>query len=189
MHARAVEDASARLHELRREEWHELTLAAFALGLALAATRILPALAVPLFVGGVVVGGRGVTALWRRWDLVDRLATEPDAHAIAEVRAYAAREATMERRHRFAALIRGAVAPHERALVAPTSTAAEALEALARELDDSSLGLDPACAVACARLVSDPAQSPLLNPELPPEELLARVHQIRSGFTAMSREE
>lgn len=188
MYARAVDDASARLHELRQEEWQELALAALALGLALMATQIRPALAMPLFIGGVAVGGRGLTALWRRWDLVDRLAAEPDARAIAEIRAYASREATMERRHWYAAMIRGTLAHHEPALVARTSTAAEALEALAGELNDSTLGLDPACAVACARLVSDPAQSPFLNPALPPEELLSRVHQIRSGFTALSRE-
>src|SRR5688500_4074499 len=103
MYARAVDDASARLQELRQEEWQELALAAFALGLALVATQIHPALAMPLFIGGVVLGARGMTALWRRWDLVDRLAAERDAHAIAEVRAYASREATMERRHCFAA--------------------------------------------------------------------------------------
>jgi hypothetical protein len=187
MYARAVDDASARLQGLRQEEWQDLGLAAVALGLALVATQIRPALAVPLFLGGVLVGGRGVRALWRRWDLVDRLAAERDAHAIAEVRAYASRQATMERRQWFAATIRGTLADHEPALEARTSTAAEALEALVCELDDSTLGLDPACAVACARLVSDPAQSPLLNPALPPEELLSRVHQIRSGFNDLSR--
>ena len=188
MYARAVDDASARLHELRQEEWQDLSLAALVLGLALIATQIRPAFAMPLFLGGVVVGGRGITALWRRWDLVDRLAAERDAHAIEEVRAYACREATMERRQYFAAVIRARLAKAELTVEARTSACAEALEALASELDDSTLGLDPACAVACARLVSDPAQSPLLSPALPPEELLSRVHQIRSGFTVLSRE-
>ena len=188
IYARAVDDASARLQELRQEEWQELALAAFALGLALVAAQTRPALAMPLFIGGVVLGARGMTALWRRWDLVDRLAAERDAHAIAEVRAYASREATMERRHSFAAVIRDALTQPHPAVEARTSSLAEELSALVCELDDSSLGLDPACAVACARLVSDPAQSPLLNPALPPEELRSRVHQIRSGFTALDRE-
>ena len=72
MYARAVDDASARLQELRQEEWQELGLAALALG--------------PLFLGGILVGARGVRALWRRWDLLDRLAGDHDAYTIAEVR-------------------------------------------------------------------------------------------------------
>jgi hypothetical protein len=183
MYARAVEDASARLRELRHEEWEDLGLAALALGLAIAATQVRPALAVPLFLGGLVVGALGVRALWRRWDLVDRLSGERDAYVISEVRAYASREATMERRHTFAALIRSILAQPGLAVEARVIPAAEGLEALACELDDGELEFDPACGVACARLLSDLAESPLLNAALPPEELRSRVHQIRAGFT------
>jgi hypothetical protein len=182
MYARAVDDASARLQELRREEWQELTLAALALGLALVATQIHPALAMPLFIGGVIVGGRGMTALWRRWDLVDRLAAERDAHAIAEVRAYASRQATTARRHHFAALIRGTVRRPGSAVELRVRAARDELEALASELEDENLALDPASAIACLRLLSDPVLSPLLNPELPQQDLRSLVHQIRSGF-------
>ena len=137
----------------------------------------------PLFLGGVVVGALGVRALWLRWDLVDRLSGDRDAYVISEVRAYASREATMERRRTFAALIRSRLPQPGLAFDARVLPAAGELEALVRELDDRELGFDLACAVACARLVSDPADSPLLNPALPPEELRLRVHQIRSGFT------
>ena len=187
MYARAVDDASARLEELRHEEWQDLGLAALALGLALVATQTRTELAIPLFLGGILVGARGVRALWRRWDLLDRLAGDRDAHAIAEVRAYASREATMKKRHYFAAVIRGELAHPHPAVQARTSSLAEELAALVCELDDISLGLDPACAVACAQLVS-PAQSLLFNSALPPEELRSRVRQIRSGFTALDRE-
>ena len=183
MYARAVDDASVRLHELRREELQDFGLAALALGLALAATQLRPAFAMPLFLGGVAVGALAVRALWRRWDLVDRLAGERDAYVISDVLAYASRETTKERRHWFAAVIRSVVSQPGPAVVARVHAAAEDLEALASELEDEELALDPACAVACARLVSDPSQSPLLNPALPPEELRSRVRQIRSGFT------
>ena len=63
--------------------------------------------ALPLFVGGVVTGVRGMRALWRRWDLLEWLAGERDAYAIPEVMAHAAREATVDRRHMYAALVRG----------------------------------------------------------------------------------
>lgn len=182
MYARAVDEAAARLRELRHEEWEDIGLAALALLLAVAATQIRPGLAVPLFLGGLAVGAFGVRALWRRWDLVDRLAGERDAYMISEVLAYASREATMERRHTFAAMVRSGLRQPGLALQPRVHAAAEELEALASELDDGELGLDPACAVACMRLLSDLAESPLLNPELPAEELRSRVRQIRSGF-------
>jgi hypothetical protein len=183
MYARAVDDASVRLHQLRQEELQDFGLAALALGLALAATQVRPAFAMPLFLGGVAVCALAVRALWRRWDLVDRLAGERDAYVISDVLAYASRETTKERRHWFAAVIRSIVNQPGSAVVGRVQAAAEDLEALASELEDEELALDPACAIACARLLSDPGQSPLFNPALPPEELRSRVRQIRSGLT------
>jgi len=184
MYARAIDDASVRLRELRHEEWEELGVAALALGLAIAATQFRPALAVPLFLGGLVVGALGVRALWRRWDLLERLSGEREAYVISEVLAFASREASMERRHSFAALIRSRLtAPVDVQVIA----AAEELRALASELDDGEVALDPACAVACMRLLTDLTESPLLNPALPPEELRSRIRQIRSGFGPSGR--
>ena len=182
MYARAVEDASVRLRDLRHEEWADLGLAALALGLAVAATQVRPALAVPLFLGGLTVGAFGVRALWRRWNLLEHLSGERDAYVISEVLAFASREATMERRHSYAALIRSRLTQPGRGFEAGIIASAEELEALASELDDGELALDPACAVACMRLLSDVVESPLLNPALPPENVRSRVRQIRSGF-------
>lgn len=169
-----------RLRELRHEEWADLGLATLVLGLAVAAAEVRPTLAVPLFIGGLVVGACGVCALWRRWDLIERLSAERDAYVISEVLAFASREATIERRQNFAALIRCRLAEPDARVAA---TAAQ-LEALARELDDAELELEPASAVACSRLLSDLATSPLLNRALPPDELRSRVTQIRAGFRA-----
>jgi hypothetical protein len=182
MYARAVDDAAARLRDLRREEWEDLGLGALALGLAVAATQVLPSLAVPLFLGGLAVGARGVRALWHRWTLVERLACDRDAYVISEVRVYAGREATRERRNTLAVLIRHRLEQPGPVFEARISAAAEDLEALVSELDDPELELDPVCAVACARLVSDLEESPLLNPALPPEDLRSHVRQIRAGF-------
>lgn len=184
MYARAVDEAAARLGALRHEERGNLGLAALALGLAVPAARVLPELALPLLLGGLAVGALGLRAVWRRWDLVERLSGERDAYVIPEVLAYASREAAMERRRSFAALIRSQL-PKSRLVVAPRVAAvADELEALASELDDSALALDPAAAVACVRLLSDVSESPLLNQALPREELRSRIHQIRSGFKA-----
>jgi hypothetical protein len=185
MYARTVEDASARLHELRQEEIQDLVLAGVALGAAVAATQLLPVLALPLFIGGLAIGGLAVRALWRRWDLVDRLAGEPGAYTISEVHEYALRETTMERRRTFAALIHNGLEPGS--ACQPMLAEADELEQLAADLEDEELELDPACAVACLRLLSDPTESPLLNPAFPRESLRSRIRQVRSGFTSRRR--
>jgi hypothetical protein len=181
MYARAVDEASARLRALRREEWEDLALASLALALAVAASYVRPSLAVPLLVGGLAVGILGLRALARRWALIDLLADERDAYVIPEVLAFATREATLERRRTFAALLRRAPSPGCEERVA---SASEELEALVAELDDGGLTLAPPAAVACLRLVSDLDRSPLLNPALPPDDLCSRVRQIRAGFEA-----
>jgi len=182
MYARAVDEAATRLRELRREEWEDLALAALALGLASGATHVRPALAVPLFLGGLAVGVLGLRALWRRWDLVERLSGERDAYVIPEVLAFAAREGTIDRRRSLAALIHARLAEPGPGFEARVAAAADELETLACELEDPALDFDPACAVACARLLNDLERSPLLNPERPPEELRSHVRRIRVGF-------
>ena len=184
MYARAVDDAAARLCALRREKWERLILAAVALVCAILAAAVLPELAVPLLVGGLAIGVLGLQALFRHWDLVERLSGERAAYVIPEVLASAAREARIERRHSFAAVIRSHLPKPGLVSGARVAAAADELEALARELDDRGLALDPAAAVACMRLLTNVVESPLFNSELPSEELRSRVRQIRSGFTA-----
>jgi hypothetical protein len=182
LYARAIDEAEVRLKELRQEERERLGLAALAIGVSIAATEFFPSLTAPLFIGGLAIGALGVRALWRRWDLLERLAGEADAYVIPEVFSYASREATMGRRHSFAALIRRTLRDPGVGLEARVVAVADDLEALASELDDDGLSLDPASAVATMRLLSDVAQSPLLNPALPTEDLRARLLHIRTGF-------
>lgn len=177
MYARAVDEAGRRLHELRHEEWYDLALAGAAVVLAVIAAQRLRVMALPLFVGGVALGVLGVRALWRHWDLVERLAGEPDAYAIPEVLQYASRETTMERRRTLAALVRCHVEPTRW----PEAVERQ-LAALAGDLEDESLNFEPAAAVACARLLSDPARSPLFNSGLE-DGLGSSLWTIRAGFT------
>jgi hypothetical protein len=189
VYARAVDQADARLRELRQQERGELGLAAAALAASLISTEVLPEVTAPLFIGGLVLGLLGLRTLWRRWDLLERLSGDRDAHVISEVRALAARETTMERRQSFAALIRIKIREAELCSDPRLLPVAGELEALASELEDAELTLDAAAAVACARLLSDVAQSPLLNRTLPAEDLRSRVVQIRSGLGRLDRSE
>ena len=180
MYARAVDDAGARLRELGHRGWESLGAGVLAFALALAATQLHRPLAVPLFVGGLAVLLSGIRSVWRHWDLLDRLTEERDAYVIPEVLARARREATMERRRGFAADLRGTLT--HPAGYTPRADVAEELAALASELEDAGLALEPACAVACMRLSSDPA-SPPFDPDALHAEVRARVARIRAGFS------
>jgi hypothetical protein len=187
MYARAVDDAAVRVRELRWEQWGDLALAGLALALSLAATQIYPSLAMPLFVGGLVVAALGIRALYRRWDLVERLLGERDAYVIPEVLGHASRMATMDSRRRMAAGIRGILDEPWPLIGARVSAVAEDLAALAAQLDDDGLAFDPARAVSCFRLLNDSSESPLLNPELAVEDLRSQLNRIRSGFMPLRR--
>jgi hypothetical protein len=182
MTARSIEDTARRLQELRREEWSDLSLAVLAIGLALAATEVRQALAMPLFLGGLAVGFLAARTFFRRWELFDRLLLDRDAYAIPEVRARAEQVAAMKSRRTLAVSIRNLLKASRLSPSARVAAAAEELEALASELEDDELALDPACAVLCQRLLTDGIESPLLNTGLPGEDVRTRVRQIRSGF-------
>jgi hypothetical protein len=182
VYARLIDDAAGRVRDLRRAEWEDLTVSGVALGLAVAATELYPTLSLPLFLGGLGVGVLGVRVLWRRWDLIDRLSCEPDAYVIAEVRARAEREATLERRHTFAVCLRTWLSDPTPVIELRLRDAAADIESLAADLDDASLELDPVYAVACMRMLSDGSTSPLLNSAFPTSDLRAQVRKIRSGF-------
>lgn len=179
MVARAVEDADRRLHDLKREEWQDGAVAAGAFALAIAASAIRPAFVLPLFIGGLFLACRAVLAVWRRWDLLDRLLVEPDAYAISEVRERGQQEARMANRRGLSRAIRSRLDLAEDPRVVAN---ADQFAALAEELADSLLELDPASAAACSRLLTDPVGSPLVNTALPPEDVRSRLVQIRSGF-------
>jgi hypothetical protein len=179
VYARAVDDAGLRLRELRREEWSDLALGAAAAAAALAATFVRPGFALPLFLGGVFVCARGLVAVWRRWDMVDELAGEPDAYVIDEILRYARKETTIQRRRAHAAYFRFVIGVDRDGRL---STVLPELEALVADLEDDTLALDPACAVACARLVGDPCRSPLLDQSAAADEVRSQVQRIRRGF-------
>jgi hypothetical protein len=182
MYARAVDDAGRRLRDLQREKWVDVGLGALALGLAVGVTEVEPTLAMPLLVGGVVVWILAVRAFWQRWELLDRLVLDRDAHAIPEVRACAERVASTERRQALAASIRRLLMDPGLALEERVVAAAQELEALASELDDGRLALDPLCAVECLQLLTDGVESPLLNAALPADDVRSRIRRIRSGL-------
>jgi hypothetical protein len=180
MYARQIEQTETVLRELRHDQYADGALAALALALALGATQVAHTFAVPLLVGGLYAGYLALRSLWREWDLIDRLALDPDAYQIRAVRLRAEQSATTERRHSLALSIRWTV--EQTPLLTRVAATRAELEALAGALDDPELSLDPASAVACERFLRDHVASPLFNPTLPGEDVRAQLHRIRSGF-------
>ena len=184
MYAHAIQEAEAQLVELRHDELQRGGLGVAALGASIAATVVYPPLAFPLFLGGLTIAALAVRAIWGHWDLVDRLADDRDAYLIPEVRAYAARDARTDRRLAHAELIRSWIGRPALPTEARIVEYAHDLEELARDLADDRLELDPASALACRRLVSDPTVSPLLNDSLPGDGVRLWILRIRAGFTS-----
>jgi hypothetical protein len=181
VYAWELEETDTRLRGLRHEEREDTGLAAVTFAAALVLSWLFPALALPLLVGALAVALLALRAFWRHWELVDRLLLERDAYRIREVRERAQRSSTIENRHSLARSIRSVLKEPGYASSAVRAAAGE-LQALARDLDDPGLALDPACAVACERLLTDGGTSPLLNVALPADDTWARVRQIRAGF-------
>ncbi|MGZ4402421.1 MAG: hypothetical protein ACXVRI_06190 [Gaiellaceae bacterium] len=167
------------MRDLLREEWEDGAVAVGAFALAIAATTVRPSFALPLFIGGLFVAGRAVLADSRRSDLLDRLVIDRDAYAIPGVRARAEKEAAMGNRRWLSRCIRSRLEFAENPRFAAN---ADQLAPLADELVDPTLELDPACAVACSKLLMDPVSSPLINSGLPAEDVRSRLVQIRAGF-------
>jgi hypothetical protein len=183
MTARKVDEASARLRELRQDEWSDLGLGGVAMGLAIAASTLHPPLTLPLLIGAFALLFLGLRALVRRCELFDRLLLDQDAYSISEVRRRAAKAASTESRREHAGALRRRLSPVPGCPVRPRVAAVSAdLAALADELQDDTLELDPWCAVRCEQLVTSVTDSPLLNDALPAEDLLARINQVRAGF-------
>jgi hypothetical protein len=184
MYSRAVDDAATELRELRHDEWGSFGLGALAIALALVATQVRPAFAIPLFVGGLAVAAGGVRAAWRHWDLLERLAGERDAYVIPEVRARACREATMERRQTYAALLRANACEDRRQGVGTSADAArEELEDLVADLLDDRLGSTRTGGAVCP----DADRADRCDPARTPEELRSASARSETGSRPASR--
>lgn len=182
MYARAVDEAAAHLRDLEHAVREDLALAALALGLAVAATRSWPSLAMPLFLGGLGLGILGMRALLRHWDLLERLVGERDAYVIPEVRRYASREASMGRRNSLAAQLRAVLEQPRLSRELRSVDVTAELDALVAQLVDDELLLEPRSAVVCRRLLVESTESPLFDPSTRSAELRARVRDVQSGF-------
>lgn len=174
--------ARRELHELRVEEWADFALGAVVLALSVASTQAAPLLAWPLLLGGFFVMLRGVIAAVRRSELVERLLLDSKAYEIPEIQVRGEHLASLSHRRVLADSIRSALRGTRPYRPARVELAAVELSALADQLEDETLGLDPYYAVRCHRLLMDGTESPLLNENLQADGLLSTIRRIRGGF-------
>lgn len=186
MDARSIEEAS---RELERRRWQVFADVAFALVAgALAAPGVLfeRPVALALAIGAAIALALSLVAAVRRYLLIERLALDRDAYAIAAVRRYGRRLTSRRMRERLSRSLRSLVADSWRreSYSPPGRVAAFAtdLEELAHELEDAACKVEPVSAASCLLLLSDGTESPLLNPTVPAEDLRAALLRIRSGI-------
>jgi hypothetical protein len=178
-----IEEADQRLRQLKHDERSRLGVAALALGLSFGTAVLRSPFAIPLLLGGLtmlVLAGR---AFFDRADFTHELLLERDAYLIPEIRNRAEQIASMPSRRLLADTIRRRLTPLPGYALSPrVAEVAEELEALASELDDERMLLDPARAVQCEELITAYTESPLFNELLPAEDLHVALRQIRAGF-------
>lgn len=178
-----LEERERTLRDLRVDGRSDLGLAILAMGAAVAATILHPPFVMPLFAAALVGLALAGRAFFRRLELVDRLLLERGAHAIPEIRREAERLASMPRRRALAQSLRTKLTPpegypmRERILAA-----ADELRALADDLENEELSLDPLSAAECNAFLNDHEKSPLLNDLLPEGNVRSWIRRIRFGF-------
>jgi hypothetical protein len=187
MDARSLEEAAAQIERQGRRVREHAGLAVAAVLAALLAlpfSRFDAALA--LGVGGLVQVLLGARARLSRCALIERLAVEPAAYVIGEVRSFGLRLAEppnlAELARRLRSVIADASVPGTVWLPDRVHAFTAELDALARDLLSPSVAVEPTSAVLCHRLLVDAVNSPLCNPQLAPADLALALHRIRGGI-------
>ncbi len=181
MTARQIDGAAAQLHELRVQTVERLGLAAVAFALALTATQLRPALAVPLLLGAMAMTFLGVRALVRRWFLLEDLALEPEAYELADVRRFGVRAASPERQRVLAHSLRAVMEESTSFVAARVAAVRPELEEIVDALENDPSTLKPQAAVALERGLHE---CPLLlrDASLPVTELRCRLRRLLESF-------
>jgi hypothetical protein len=177
MTARQVDQAARRLRELRAQTVTDLVLAVAAFALALTASRLIPALAVPLLIGATGIAFLGIRALVRHTFLVEDLAVDREAYAIPDVCEFGRRAASPEHRQELARSVRVALTDSTHEVGARLTAVRAELEQLIAALEDDSLRWKPQAAVTLERWLNNPAGS-FRDPSVPVVELRSRLRSI-----------
>jgi hypothetical protein len=186
MDARTVELAANRLVRLRQFYLHACVLALGTLAATVAISLWIPAALLPL---SVLTACESCFVMWAYYagrDLVQRLALEPAIHDIPAVHRYRQQMLEQPSRDRLArsinSLIADASLPGAICLTDRIALFEGELRLLARELATPEVPVQARSLIACVRLLTHGAESPLFNPGVPVEQLRATLLRIRFGI-------
>jgi hypothetical protein len=189
MHAAAL--AVDRLNHARRFSFDASVLAALTVVLAGVVWIVAPSALLPL---GVLTAIEGFAVVWARYaerDLIQRLAMEPFAEEIPEVRRYTRRLLRQAERDRLAAsinsLIDNAKLPGAVCLADRIGMFEEQLRRLAGELQTPAVQFQARSLVMCMRLLTQGAESPLFNSKVSVEQCRALMLRIQFGIVRPAR--
>jgi hypothetical protein len=161
-------------------------LAFLALLLAIPAAFWWSRLALVLALAAGVEGAIATSAAVRRRDFVKRLALEPEAYAIADVRRFGSRLTSPKERQRLATwireMIRDAPLPGSLYLADRVEAHREELEFIARDIASPDTQLHPSSAAACLQALASPVESPFYNYRLPADQIASMLGRIRRGI-------
>jgi hypothetical protein len=182
MHARALEEASGRLHQTKRAIRDGTVLTAAITLLAAGLLPVSPPLASALGIAALVEAVVVAVLVMRCRQLLEHLALVSSAYEIPEVAQYGHRATRRRERERMAEAIGrlltdGVGRP---VLWLPERVAALEIElqAMSEALRTAGPTVQPRAMVACRQLVTNPVKSGLYNPDLPIEEVRTRLQAI-----------
>jgi hypothetical protein len=182
MHARALEEASCRLRQstrvIRDGTLVTAAMVFLAAGVIPVSLPLASALAAAAVVEAVVLGA----LLMRRGQLLEHLALVPAAYEIPDVARYGLKATRRRERERMEEAFRHILADGVGGPVLWLPERVVALEAELRAMSDAlreaGSTVQPLAMVACRQLVTNPVRSGLYNPDLPIEEVRARLQVI-----------
>jgi hypothetical protein len=186
MNTHGAEPAAESLARIRQFFLHSLVLAALTVVATGAAAIWLPTGTLPLAVLAAIEVVVVMGAHYMERDLIQRLALDPEASRVPEVRKYHERLGGQPARDRLAASINSLIAdsrlPCAVCLADRVALVEDELRLLARELATPEIPVQSRSLVTCLRLLSHGVESPLFNPGVPIEQLHATLLRIKLGF-------
>jgi hypothetical protein len=184
--ARQLDTAAEEIRGRRRRMIEAAALAAVTAALCAAASVLGSPLAVALGTGAAFEAAVALHALVARRTAIARLALDPAAYELEEVRRYGARLTRPRQRAVLAegirSMIRDAFNPSALYLGDRVVRYARELDGIARDLLAPGVRVHPVSVARCRALLTEAAESPLYNPKLPADDLAILLRRIRAGI-------
>ena len=186
MTSREVDRAASQLEHLHRQRRARLLSSVAAAGLAAGTLVLSNALAISVACGVASLLLLALVDTLRRRELIARLALDPHAYSVPDVRRYGHELVVLRGRRRVAAalerVLANAGAPGSYYLAGRVHLWRHEIRDLAEVLRAPDTRAEPTSVALCWQLLRSAAESPLYNWHLPPEDLGIAVRRIRAGI-------